>query len=391
MNKYLFISNSGKPTKEQRMSRDSIKMGNVRKPCLDAAHHMGYEVWAGVNRDRPEELTMEADYPVHLYDSHTYRSLFALRDNWTAFRNTMKVLKQGGFEVVHCNTPIGGVIGRLCGKLAGVKTVIYTAHGFHFYKGAPLLNRTILKWAEQLMARWTDVMITMNQEDYEAAQKFKLRKGGKVYMVPGVGIDTEMYKNIRQLDATALRRSLGLKDEDIVCISMGDLVARKNYSVAIESVAKCQNTNIHYLICGKGPELESLQDQAKHFGIETQVHFLGFRSDIKELLKVSDIFLFTTLQEGLPRSMMEAMASGLPCVVSDIRGNRDLISDGNGGYLVAPDDVDGFARRIQMLAENAQLREQMCEHNLKRIQEFDISIVEDRIMSIYESTMGNER
>ena len=121
MKRYLFVSNGTKPTKEQRESREAIKVGNVRKPCIDTAYEMGFEVWVGVNRDKPEELKMDTSYPVHLYDSHTYRSLFALKDNIIAYKNASDVLKRGGFYAIHCNTPIGGIIGRICGKRYGVK------------------------------------------------------------------------------------------------------------------------------------------------------------------------------------------------------------------------------------------------------------------------------
>lgn len=387
MKGYLFISNSSKPTSEKAKSREIIPLGNVRKPCVESAHEMGYEIWIGVNKEKPEELKADVDYPVHFYDSHTYRSLFAFKDNGIAFRNTMTVLKKGNFEAIHCNTPIGGVIGRLCGKLARVPHVIYTVHGFHFYKGAPLFNRTVLKWAEMVMAHWTDVIITMNKEDYEAAKKFKLRDNGKVYYVPGVGIDTDVYKNI-VVDKGKLRSSLELQDKDIVCISMGDLIPRKNYEVAIKAIAECRNPNLHYLICGKGPELENLKSLAKEQGVEDQIHFLGFRTDIKELLKAADIFLFTTRQEGMPRSMMEAMASGLPCIASKIRGNVDLLEDEKGGYLVPVDDVGIIAERIHGLASDESLRRKMSERNLVRILNFDTAKVKEIISEIYREELG---
>ena len=174
---YVFLSNSNKPTEEEQNSRKPVPLTNVSRPCLEAALNMGYDVWFGTNRAEPDTLSCEL--PVHMYDSHTYRSIFNLKDNMTAYKNLMSILKQEEIEVIHCNTPVGGIIGRICGKRAGVKKVIYTAHGFHFYKGAPLVNRTVFKWAEMLMAHWTDAIITMNQEDYNAAKKFKLRNHGK--------------------------------------------------------------------------------------------------------------------------------------------------------------------------------------------------------------------
>ena len=233
------------------------------------------------------------------------------------------------------------------------------------------------------MARWTDAIITMNKEDYEAAKKFKLKKNGKVYFVHGVGINVDEYNNIYVTKDEKLTE-LGLKNDDIILISMGDLVKRKNYKTAIEAIAKASNPKLHYLIRGKGPELENLQKLVEKLGVSNQIHFLGHRTDVKELLAVSDIFLFTTIQEGLPRSMMEAMATGLPCIASNIRGNSDLIENGEGGYLCKVSDVNAFADAINNLANNSYLRENMRNINLQKIKDYDIHIVEKEIMEIYK-------
>lgn len=381
---YVFVSNGTKPTTEKYNSRDMIKPGNVSRPCLQTAMDMGYDVVLGVQRAKPEEL--ECDMPVKLYDAHTYRSITAFKDNKIAYDNLNKVIKENDIQVIHCNTPVGGMVGRLCGKKNKVKKIIYTAHGFHFYKGAPLFNRTVLKWAEMLMAHWTDAIITMNQEDYEAAKKFKLRGGGKVYFVNGVGITLKDFEGLSHLRQQK-REEMGVKDEDIVLISMGDLVPRKNYGAAIRAIAKANDPRLQYMICGRGPELENLQNLAKELGVENQIHFLGFRTDVKELLTGADIFLFTTRQEGLPRSMMEAMASGLPCVSSRIRGNVDLIEEGVNGYTCLTDDVDGYAAAIAKIATDSELREKMRQNNLEKIKNYDITVVEQQIREIYADVL----
>lgn len=384
--KYLFISNGSKPTIEQYKSRKKIKFGNVRIPCIEAALSLGYEIFVGVNRINPEELECDNGYNVKFYNQNIYRSIYDIRSNYIAYKNLMRLLKLEKIDAIHCNTPIGGVLGRVCGKKVGVPKVIYTAHGFHFYKGAPLINRTLFKWAEKWMARYTDAIITMNEEDYEAAQKFKLRNNGKVYYVPGVGVDTNKYQ-LDDVNKDELRTKLGLKQNDIMFIAMGDLIHRKNYASSVKAVAKARNKKLHFFICGKGPELESLKSLAKELNVENQIHFLGFRTDIKELLSVADIFLFTTYQEGLPRSMMEAMAAGLPCIASNVRGNVDLIEDGQGGFLRNPDDIDGLAEAINILAADKVLREKMNASNLETIKKFDVENVKKEMKKIYEQIL----
>lgn len=384
MSGYVFIANSTKPNKEALESRNPLKASNVSLPYLKYALDKGYDVYLGVNRNNPEEL--EFVLPVHKFDQHTYRSITAFKDNYIAYKNLSEVIKKGNVEVIHCNTPVGGLVGRLAGKRHGVKKVIYTAHGFHFYKGAPLFNRTVLKWAEQLMAHWTDAIITMNNEDYKVANTFKLRNNGKVYMVHGVGVNLSEYADVSQYRESK-RNELSLGDEQIMLISMGDLVPRKNYDTAIRAIAHTKNKNLHYYICGKGPEKENLEALAESLGIKEQIHFLGFRTDIKELLSASDVFLFTTKQEGLPRSMMEAMASGLPCVASKIRGNTDLLENTNGGFLCETNDYADYAEKLNILAGNRELREEMGRENLETIKKFGIETVTEEANKIYSEVL----
>jgi lipopolysaccharide/colanic/teichoic acid biosynthesis glycosyltransferase len=371
MKKVLFISNI------------SNKITNFSLPSIYAAKNIGYEFHMAANYSNFEDNAEKYDVKLHHIDLD--RNPFS-KQNITAYKQMLDLIEKERFDVIHCNTPIGGVLGRLCGKKAGVSKVIYTAHGFHFYKGASLINRTIFKWAEMWMARYTDSLITMNEEDYQVAQKFKLKNNGKVYYVPGVGVDTEMYQ-LKDVNPNQLRKSLGLSLDDIVLIAMGDLIDRKNYESSIKAIAKVDNPKIHFLICGNGPKLESLAKLAIDLRVENQIHFLGFRTDIKELLTTADIFLFTTYQEGLPRSMMEAMSAGLPCIASKVRGNVDLIQEGIGGFLREPDDSEGFAETINTLASDKVLREKMKVSNLDSIKKFDVENVIKEIEKIYREVL----
>lgn len=382
---YLFISNGTKPSNEQA-NKSTHKVNTFALAPIIAAKNLGYKLYQGINCNYPETVVDE-DFNITFYDQHSYRSILAIKDNWIAFRNLLNFLKKHpDIEVIHCNTPIGGFVGRVCGKLCGVKTVIYTAHGFHFFKGAPLFNRTILMWIEKLMAHWTDVLITMNEEDYITAQKMHLRDNGKVFKVHGVGVCSNQY-NI-EVDRITIRKNLGLPENAIMCIAMGDIVPRKNYRTSIEAIALTRNPRIHYVICGRGSQTEELKEFAKQLGIESQIHFLGFRTDIKDLSMASDFFLFSSLQEGLPRSTMEAMCAGLPCVVSDIRGNNDLIENGLGGYLIQAQNAKGFASAINTLLDSPKEIHRMGEFNKRKIKEYDIDVVKQEIYNIYAEVLS---
>ena len=203
-----------------------------------------------------------------------------------------------------------------------------------------------------------------------------------MYYVPGVGIDTAQFR-LEPSVRSSKRQELGLADDDLMLISAGELNENKNNTVIISALGKLKNDRIHYFLCGMGDKEAALRQQAEEAGIGQNVHFLGYRQDMKELLQAADVFVMPSFREGLSRSIMEAMSSGLPCVVSRIRGNVDLVEDGKGGYLHAPANADGVAEAIDRLAQEPTLREQMRSYNLEKIKQFDSSVVEQEIKKIY--------
>ena len=359
MEKILFISNIVK------------KVGPFSVASIAAAQEHGMEFHMAANWNQAGEKQIRSDeeeYNVKIHNIPLVRNPYS-PENYMAYKKLVQIIEDENIDYIHCNTPIGGLLGRLAGKKCKVKKVIYQAHGFHFYKGAPVKNWLLYYPAERWLAHYTDALITINHEDYERAKKFRLKDHGKVYYVPGVGIDISQYRFDRQIRLEK-RRELGLANEDIALISMGDLIERKNYPMAIRAIAQVGKSNLHYFICGQGPDQEKLVSLADELGIKEQVHFLGYRTDIKELLQATDIFLFTTLQEGLARSLMEAMASGLPCIVSRIRGNTDLLNDSNGGILC--DSLEEYVKAIHKITKDPLLRKQMSDNNLKAIQHYSV-------------------
>lgn len=378
MSKILFISNI------------SHKINSFANASIAAAHDLEMDFYHASNWQDAAKAQIQADeakYNIKINNVHISRNPLA-KTNLTAYKELVDLIKREGIDYIHCNTPTGGLLGRLAGKKCKVKKVIYQVHGFHFYKGAPRKNWVLYYPVEKWLAHYTDALITINQEDYELAKtKLKLRKGGNVYYIPGIGIDTSQY-NTESDSRSKKRIELGLNDNDIALISMGDLIERKNYDTAIRAVAETKNKSLHYYICGKGLEEENLKLLAKSLNVAEQIHFLGFRSDIKELLSASDVFLFTTKQEGLPRSMMEAMASGLPCVASRIRGNTDLLEGTYGGFLCDTMDIHAYAEKINLLARDAAMRETMGRNNLLTIQKFSTGTAIDEIRKIYAAEFG---
>ena len=384
---YLFISNSTKPSGDQYTSLETFAIGSFSFVAMSVARDLGYRLYYGLNRKYADKVSC-TNFDVTFYDQHIYRSIFALRDNYKAYKNCCHFLEtHSDIEVIHCNTPIGGVIGRLCGWKYR-KKVIYTAHGFHFYKGAPLKNWLLYYPIEKILALLTDVIITMNKEDYVlASRRFKLHNGGKVYYVPGVGIDLKQYNNDSRREEK--RQELGFTNEEKLAIIVGDLNENKNVGTLIRALPSIP-VKLHYLICGIGPCEAALRKLATDLNVEDRVHFLGYRRDIKDLYGISDFFLMASKREGLPRSTMEAMAVGLPCIVSNIRGNTDLIDDGCGGYLVSSNDATGFATAICHLLDNPKRIQEFGRYNKSRIESHSIPIVKTQMFEIIKNTIQDE-
>jgi len=316
-----------------------------------------------------------------VHDLSLSRSPFT-KANCRGYKQLKKTIQEGQYDVIHTHTPIASALVRVaCRRNKDIK-VIYTAHGFHFYKGASWLNWLFYYPVEKWLSRYTDVLITINKEDYERAKRSF--KAGRIEYVPGVGVDVEKYGSV-VVDRKAKRKELGLAEDDFVLVSTGELNDNKNHKTVIQAVHRLNNPSVKYLICGEGPLKNELLNLVQELGLEHQVMLLGYRTDIIEINHIADVFVFPSFREGLSVALMEAMACGLPVVCSDIRGNRDLIEDGKGGFLVEPKDVAGFAQSIKSLSENSALSKRMGQHNVVRVRDFDTSIVLRHMKDIYKN------
>lgn len=263
--------------------------------------------------------------------------------------------------------------------MPGRLKVIYTAHGFHFYDGAPKKNWILYYPIEKYVSKYTDVLITINKEDYKRAISHFHEK--RTFYVPGVGVDVKKFSDVC-IDRNKRRKELGVSPEDFLLISVGELSVRKNQIVVLKALAEIKRKNpeisaqFKYILVGQGKLEEEYKKFIQSHSLEKTVTLLGFRTDIPELLKASDLFVFPSLQEGLPMALMEAMASGLPIVCSRIRGNVDLIEDGENGYLCDPGSDEEFTVKILTIYENNQKNHKILADighvNLNRIKNFNI-------------------
>ncbi|HNW85656.1 MAG TPA: glycosyltransferase family 4 protein [Candidatus Limiplasma sp.] len=302
--------------------------------------------------------------------------------NRAAYRQLKTLMDTEGYALVHCHTPVGGMLARLAARASRKKgtRVLYTAHGFHFYSGAPVKNWLLYYPAERYLSRDTDLLITINREDYARAQRFHARQTA---LVNGVGVDLARFQS--PVDRSAVRDALGLSDADSVVITVGEHIPRKNHEACLRAVAALRGVTL--LFCGVGELTGALQSLAEELHITDRVRFLGFRADVAALLAASDVFLFPSFQEGLPVSLMEAMAAGLPCVVSRVRGNEDLIEPEEGGYLCAPEDIGALSEALNTLLTDPPLREAMGERNRRAIEAYSLPGVRRQMAALYQAQL----
>lgn len=303
--------------------------------------------------------------------------------NLRAYRDLKRVIDGGNYDLIHCHTPVGALLTRLAARKIRKKgaKIIYTAHGFHFYKGAPILNWLVYFPAEWLCGFLTDVLITINREDYAFAMKHI--HAGKVCYVPGVGVEISRFGGSRE----TAREKLGIGKDEFVLLSVGEMTVNKNHRLALQALALLREKPIRYVLVGRGEQMEALKALALELDIGNRVIFTGYRGDVPELYPAADAFFFPSIREGLSVALMEAMASGLPAIVGKIRGNTDLIDDGVEG-LYMPLTPQGAAEAIEKLYDDPALRVRLGQAAREKVEGFTAQEVEQKMREIYLDTLG---
>lgn len=344
-------------------------------PYLKLFKENGYEVHVATNGDEKipycdvkHKISFERN-PIKL-------------NNLKAIKQLKKVIDKEKFDIIHCHTPMGSVVTRLAAKKArknGTR-VIYTAHGFHFYKGASLFNWLFFYPVEKYLSKYTDTLITINTEDYELAKnKFHLND---IYYIPEVGVDKEKFSiNLSEKEKHKLIESLGIKDSDFVIIYVAELNKNKNQKMAIEAIKDLvkKDDKIKLLLVGKDSYNGKYQEMVKELGIDKNVIFTGYRKDIPQLMKISDLAISTSLREGLPVNLIEAMMSCLPIVCTNCRGNRDIAFENENAHLVDINDISSLEEKILKI-KNGDFTK---DYDLKNAEKYFIENVKINMENIY--------
>ena len=340
----------------------------------------GYEVEIACSEvlNRMAEVRKDLGDLVKIHQLHLKRNPLLL-SNIRGYREAKKIINNGKYSLIWTNEPVMGVVTRLAARKArkqGTK-VLYMVHGFHFYKGAPLLNWLLFCPVERIMASRADCICTINHEDYARAQQMHTHRAAYIH---GVGIDTERLQPGENPED--LRKELGLTQNAFLVLSVGELNGNKNQQVIIRAIARMDDQNIHYVLCGKGDQLQKLQELASELNVSERVHFLGYRKDIADICRQCDLFALPSRREGLPFAAMEAMYCGLPLVNSGIRGLSDITEDGVSGYVCGTEEVERYADSIQKLKASPELRKQMGDRNRRTVEAYTIEKTRQEILHL---------
>lgn len=363
-------------------------IAQFHKPTIKWLCDNGYsvDVAAGYNLDLKPNLSL--DIQGTIYDVPFSRSPFSLK-NIKAYKKLKKIIDSCDYDVVHCNTPVGGILTRMAAnskRKKGEIKVMYEAHGFHFFKGGSLINWLMWYPIEKWFSRYTDVLVTINKMDYALAnEKFSAKK---VEYIPGVGLDLSQFMNFDNHDD--LRAEFNLPKKSKIVISVGELNKNKNQQVIIRALAHLNDSNIHYFLAGNGPLKDELTQLTEQLGIKDNVHFLGYRRDIPSLLQNADVYAFPSLREGLGMASIEAMSTGLPLVTSNRHGINDYSENGKTGFKYNPDDYKGFADGIKKIVYDDEMKNKMGKYNVEVSKRFTVESSIKELGRIYQEILSDE-
>ncbi|MGP1907769.1 glycosyltransferase family 4 protein [Metabacillus sp. JX24] len=356
-------------------------------PVLKWFRDMGWEVHVAANGN------INLPYTDKKFNLSIQRSPFNRR-NLEAYKQLKQLIDTQHYSIVHCHTPVGGVLTRLAAREARTKgtKVIYTAHGFHFCKGAPLLNWLTYYPVEKWLSSKTDCLLTINEEDYRLARQHKF-KAAAIEHIHGVGVDVEKYSPLSSEDKEIRRQSYNYKKNDFLLFYAAEFNKNKNQKLLLRAMCllKDKLPNAKLLLAGEGNLLEECKQFAAENGILEMVDFLGFRKDIADILPMCDVGVASSLREGLPVNIMEAMACGLPIIATENRGHRELVENGVNGFIISDQNEFSLFERVAELSNSKVLREQFGETSRMKLLKYDTSSVIRELELIYNTYMQREK
>ena len=359
------------------------------RPLVAMLHEHGCEVHVAARNNLAEKNGLKLDFVEQIFDVPFQRSPFSPK-NLGAYKQLKKIIDEGSYDVVHCNTPVGGVLGRLAAQIArkrGTK-VFYTAHGFHFYKGAPKKNWLIWYPVEKFMCRHTDKLITINEEDYQLAQsKFPV----ETCHIHGVGVSVSRYHPHSAEEEEAFRKDESLSAQDFVVLCTGELNANKDQQTLIDAAILCRDRipELKVLLAGNGPLEPALREQIAENHAEGYIRLLGYRTDLERVVPAANVIVSCSHREGLGLNLIEGMLCGKPVIAVENRGHRELIENGVTGYLVPIGDSCILAEKLVQIHDDGNQKE-LGRAGYEKAQKYTSTFVGKELEGIFELGVNRE-
>lgn len=358
-------------------------IAQFHKPLINLLKEKGYEVHVAAKDNLAEKNGLKLDEPDKIFNIPFDRSPLS-KNNLIAYHDLNRILSENKYDVVHCNTPMGGVVTRLAAnkyRKSGTK-VFYTAHGFHFYKGAPKKNWVIYYPIEKILSRFTDKLITITKEDFKLA-KDNFRTD--VVHIHGVGVNTEKFFPYKEDEILKLRSELGYDKKDFLLICVGELNKNKNQSTVVKAISELANVipNIKLLLAGNGPMENELRSLVNQLNISDKIIFLGYTTELQKYINISDALITASYREGLPLNVMEAMLCSKPIIASYNRGHIELVKENVNGFLYKANDSRKLKDIISQLYNNIELRNQFGKNGHEIISSYTFDSVIKELKEIY--------
>lgn len=349
-------------------------------PHMNQLVDVGHQVDCACKLTGEHKLKKEKiDDRIKFYDIPFTRNPLDYK-NIIAFLKLYKIQKKEKYDIIHVHTPIASFYTRLLKIFFNDVRMIYTVHGFHFYKGSSKISWIIFGNIEKLFSKLTDTLITINNEDFEVAKTFKCND---VRKINGVGVDFSEFKTMDKETKIKLRESVGVEIDDFVLIMVGEHNKNKNQIQLIKAIEDIEKINpkIKAILIGDGELLEENKRYISDNNIKN-VKVLGFRKDVNEMINISDVLISMSYREGLPKNVIEAMACSKPLILTDIRGNRDLVMNNKNGFIVNVGDIEHTKKAIIKLY-NIENIDYLGNKSLEYSKIYDVNLIVQEISKCY--------
>lgn len=351
-------------------------INNFHLPYLKAFHDMGYEVHVAANETVPikwADQVFALSFDKNLLSPKNVLAIFQAR----------KLLKAQHYEKINTNATLAGVVMRVAAMFVKHRPRVYhISHGYLFNLDSGLKKYQYLI-PEKIVARVSEVVMVMNHEDLEIAKKYKLYED-KLYYIDGMGVDPSRFKPVSPQEKGEQKKQMGFASDDFIFVYAAEFSKRKNQKLLIEAFAKSRLERAQLLLAGDGKTLDECKQLAKQLGQTDRIHFLGYVNDVPNLYTACDAAVSTSLIEGLPFNIIEAMGCGLPVVASNIKGHRELVDqDVNGLLFQAQNEQELITCLKEIYIWDHDQRSLYGQAGNKKSKKFLLDSVSDRVVNIY--------